>query len=592
MNPTLLPDHHDQRGYHDLIKSSRKNFLLVLLLPAVTFLLSGSLVNAQQVAKVSPGGTSFLVYTPPGYNPTGTTTYPLLVCLHGGSEIGSDITKLQTMVHQMPSRLIHLNQWPANRPFIVLSPQLKRDTSIPNPNDQEWPAAYVDEVVQHVRATYKVDATRIYLTGISLGGHGCWTYAAAYPTKVAALVPISGKSDVTKACAVKSIPIWAFHGESDGLVKPQFSIDMINAINACQPAGLYKPKLNLLYSRIHEGWNEIYTLTNGYDVFTWLMKFKKNVNTNKTPYVNAGIDQKLLLRSTSLHVAGDYFDSDGTISTVTWTKTLGPAVTMANTNTKFLKLTGLQAGIYEFQLAVKDNAGATSTDRVKVEIVSTSTNPAVTGLVLMNGKTNVDIGNISEGQVINKSTLGITEINIRAIAGTGTASVRFRVNADQNTRTLNQPGPYLIRKQSTTPEWDIKNGDYVICATPYTQSAGKGVAGISQCFKITVTGGAAPLAREATADEPLEQVLSDLSPSSDKLHVYPNPASDYLQVKGGEPETLTRYTIVNPQGVEVQRGDVTSGNDIRIQRPLPKGVYILKLSGDKQAPQSIRFVID
>jgi len=87
-------------------------------------------------------------------------------------------------------------------------------------------------------------------------------------------------------------------------------------------------------------------------------------------------------------------------------------------------------------------------------------------------------------------------------------------------------------------------------------------------------------------------VLSDLSPSSDKLHVYPNPASDYLQVKGGEPETLTRYTIVNPQGVEVQRGDVTSGNDIRIQRPLPKGVYILKLSGDKQAPQSIRFVID
>jgi hypothetical protein len=591
MKKTFFHDHHEQHAHRDPTHL-RRNVILFLFSLTVVFILTGSSVIAQQVAKVSPAGTSFLIYTPPGYDPAAATTYPLLIGLHGGSEIGSDITKLQTMTHQMPSRLIHLNQWPANRPFIVLSPQLKRDASIPNPNDQEWPAAYVDEVVQHVRATYKVDATRIYLTGISLGGHGCWTYAAAYPSKIAAFIPISGKSDVTKACAVKNIPVWAFHGENDGLVKPQFSIDMINAINACQPVGTYKPKLNLLYSRIHEGWNEIYNLTNGYNVFDWLLKFKKNVTANKTPYVNAGIDQKILLRGTSLHIAGEYFDSDGTIASVTWTQTAGAALTLSNTNSKLLKITNLQAGIFEFQLAVRDNIGATSSDRVRVEIVSAATTPAVTALVLMNGKTNTDIGNLSEGQVINKGTLGITEINIRAVAGTGTVSVRFRVNSDQNTRTLNQPGPYLIRKQTTTPEWDIKNGDYVICATPYTQSAGKGVAGVSQCFKITVTGGTTTAARANTSEVLFEQEMHEMDLSPDKLQVYPNPASHYLRVKGSVEDISARYAIVSSQGIEVQHGEITYGNDIQLSQSLPKGIYTLKLCGDKQTPQSIRFMID
>jgi predicted esterase len=617
----------------------KKNVYIFLLLVVFALFLKSHVILAQQVSKVTPAGTKFWIYTPSGYNPSGTTTYPMLVVLHGGSEIGDDLTKLTSNTpHQIPSRLIYLNQWPATLPFIVVTPQLKRDTSVPNYNNQEWPATYVNEVVDYVRSKYKIDALKMYFTGISLGGAGCWDYAFAYPSKVAALLPISGKSRPEKACLVKNIPIWAFHGESDALVKPQFSIDMINAINACSPAGTFKPKLNLLYARAHEGWSEIYNGTEGYKVFDWLLKFKKNSTVNKLPYVNAGPDHKIFLRTTPLTVVGDYFDSNGTITSVKWKQTAGVALTLANTTTKYLRLSNLKAGTFEFQLTVTDNQGGVSSDKVSITIAGSVTTPAVTDLVLMNGKTNADVIKLSEGKVINKTTLGLTEINIRAVAGTGTGSVRLSVNTDQHTRTVNSPGPYLITKQISGPEWQIKNGDYLICATPYPQTGARGVPGISQCFKITVTSSttAAVAARaessedvvifnegdylRASKDDGIQWIVDGeeiegenaavFTPkkngeyfvrfaddeknlisnailinkafvpeqSGKGIRIYPNPVASYLYVEGLNAEASANYSIFNAAGVEIQHGVVQPTDSKFALPPLQKGLYVLKVN--------------
>jgi predicted esterase len=271
---------------------SKMNLSMFYKALCLLLFISTTIAFGQQTERVSPDGTKFLLYLPPAYNPA--VASPLLISLHGGGEIGDDLTELTSTPHQLPSRLIFRGPtfWPAARPFIVVSPQLKRDLSLPNHNDQEWPAALVDEVVEYVRANYNVDANRIYLTGISLGAAGGWDYITAYPGKVAAFVPISGKTRPENACIVKNTPIWAFHGEIDGLVRPQFTVDMISAINACTPPGTYKTRLNLLHSRGHEGWNEVYNGMHGYLVFDWLLKFTKGNNTNKTPVVNAGLDQK------------------------------------------------------------------------------------------------------------------------------------------------------------------------------------------------------------------------------------------------------------------------------------------------------------
>jgi predicted peptidase len=225
---------------------------------------------AQQQAHESPAGTKFLLYTPPGYL-SGSSTYPLLLSLHSKGEVGDDLTELTSKnPEQMPSRLIYLERWPEDLPFIVLTPQLKPDPT--DPDGGQWPAWYIDEVVNYVTANYRIDLTRLYVTGISRGGTATWTYAATYPHKVAAILPIAGRSDLTQACRLKNIPIWTFNGDGDLVVAPEYSIEIVNAINSCQPAGIYKPRMNILNARDHNGWNELYNGSSGYKIYEWLFK--------------------------------------------------------------------------------------------------------------------------------------------------------------------------------------------------------------------------------------------------------------------------------------------------------------------------------
>jgi len=51
----------------------------------------------------------------------------------------------------------------------------------------EASGSLLDEIVP----THKVDKDRIYVTGLSMGGFGTWSLAAAHPDKFAAIVPIS-----------------------------------------------------------------------------------------------------------------------------------------------------------------------------------------------------------------------------------------------------------------------------------------------------------------------------------------------------------------------------------------------------------------
>jgi hypothetical protein len=444
---------------------------------------------AQQEAYESPAGTKFLLYKPPGYS-SNESRYPLLLSLHSKGEVGDDLSELTSNnPEQMPSRLIYLNKWPQDLPFIVLTPQLRPEKGDPDPKwGPQWPAEYIDEVVRYVTANFRVDMERIYVTGMSKGGIGTWTYASAYPEKVAAVIPISGRSDLTKACAMKNIPIWAFHGDGDRVVTPEYSIDMVNAIKSCQPSGIYTPRLNILNARDHNGWNEVYNGSSGYKVYEWLLMFRKGDTSNKKPYVHAGPDMRIRLRDDPLHLIGDFFDWDGSITNVAWKQTAGTPLTLDDTGSEFLKIRDMKPGFYEFEITVTDDKGAVNSDKVALEITDDSSLPAVTQLVLIDGKTDTEIGNLSEGQIIDRVALNLAEINIRAVASDGTASVKFTVNTDQNTRTRN-PAPYFIKNQTTSPEWVIRNGVYLICATAYSKSYAKGDPGVSQCYKVTITDG-------------------------------------------------------------------------------------------------------
>jgi predicted peptidase len=87
---------------------------------------------------------------------------------------------------------------------------------------------------------YHLDPQRLYLTGLSLGGHGAWHIAAELPNRFAALVIICGFAELGESTGeatrlaehLTNLPIWCFHGEKDENVPVQKAREMVAAIKA------------------------------------------------------------------------------------------------------------------------------------------------------------------------------------------------------------------------------------------------------------------------------------------------------------------------------------------------------------------------
>jgi predicted esterase len=466
---------------------------------------------AQQILKQVSGRyqTNVWVYTPPGYSEATPGGYPVILSLHGGSGI-VDNDDYNTIVaagpdqaHLTPARLIYQNKWNASLPFIVVSPHLKRDPSIPNVNEQTWPTDLLDEVVEYVKAAYNVDETRLYVTGISVGATGTWDYAIAHADKVAAIIPMGGKGAKSDACNVKDVPIWAFHGQDDPLVPSRFSTDMVQAILDCSSQGKYKPQLNLNNSMGHEIWNPLFTGTGGYNIYDWLLSFTKGSDANKNPFVFAGNDRRVKLRTGPIYLYGEYFDNDGTISNVQWTQVGGsPALTLEDTQTNFLRIVNPQAGTFKFRLTVTDDDGASRFDEVQLIILSSADSREISAMTLYeqnrsNQTPTPDgatlISDLSDGYQLDMNTLtaragfSMVRINIKTTATTGSNRIKWSINGDQHTRDNSVP---LYVKAPTTSAvstgWGLFKGTYLVCATPYSNANFDG-EGTSLCYKIIIT---------------------------------------------------------------------------------------------------------
>jgi hypothetical protein len=98
--------------------------------------------------------------------------------------------------------------------------------------------------------------------------------------------------------------------------------------------------------------------------------------TNKAPIANAGED-KTVDEGNSISLLGSGTDSDGTISSYSWTQTSGESVTIDNASSssaRFDITTNTQVTL-NFQLTVTDNDGATGKDTVSFIVNSVNEAP-------------------------------------------------------------------------------------------------------------------------------------------------------------------------------------------------------------------------
>ena len=99
------------------------------------------------------------------------------------------------------------------------------------------------------------------------------------------------------------------------------------------------------------------------------MQVTVNPAVNQVPTANAGLDQNITLPVSTVTLSGNGTDPDGTISSYSWVKISGPVSgTITNTTAATTSVTGLLQGVYQFQLTVTDNNGATDTDIMQVTV--------------------------------------------------------------------------------------------------------------------------------------------------------------------------------------------------------------------------------
>jgi predicted peptidase len=198
---------------------------------------------------VAPSGYAYQLHLPEGYSPTGTR-WPLIIFLHGSGERGSDIARVKA--HGPPKIA---DRDPAF-PFVLVSPLL--------PAEEDWDVAKLNALLAASLKLLRVDPTRVYLTGLSRGGHATWRWAAAEPWRFAAIAPVAGRGDPATACALKSMPTWAFHGDRDDVVTPEGSFAMARAIRACGG----QPRLTIYPDLGHNSWDPAY---NDPALYLWLL---------------------------------------------------------------------------------------------------------------------------------------------------------------------------------------------------------------------------------------------------------------------------------------------------------------------------------
>lgn len=228
-----------------------------------------SSLQVQRPLGTTDAKQGYYEYLPPSYSTSTWRKSPLLVFLHGLGENGTgSATDLPKVLKNGPPLLIKNNKWKTERTFIVLSPQ--------HPGGGCPSADEVNAFLDYAIEAYNVNPDQVYLTGLSCGAYGVWNYLGKYEDKhVAAAVPIAGNGVGawnSAGCDLGTVPLWAFHGESDGTVAPSGSTTPISNLQGCWP----KPEALLTtYPGVgHDSWSRTYDGSAGYDIYNWLLKHK------------------------------------------------------------------------------------------------------------------------------------------------------------------------------------------------------------------------------------------------------------------------------------------------------------------------------
>jgi predicted peptidase len=248
---------------------------------------SATYVKEQSLKGENTSPYGYVVRRPEGFGSDGLK-YPVLIYLHGVGSKGNSNTNpadINKVDKDGAIRAIKLGLWKPKVTIPVFAPQ----------SSTSWNASNVKSFINYLINTYPnaINTNRIYLSGFSMGAMGTWTYLDKYGYEnslIAAAVTMAGAKDECKVEALKLMPFWAFHGQKDGTVPANKTINLVDSFRAQYPSQEHQ-KLTLFtqddfegkYHRIDHGvydrtfWDKNHTGdVFKMDVMNWMLQYKRN----------------------------------------------------------------------------------------------------------------------------------------------------------------------------------------------------------------------------------------------------------------------------------------------------------------------------
>lgn len=218
---------------------------------------------------------------PAGYSQS-AKKYPIIIYFHGSGQIGNGSTDLDKVLNAGLAKVLAEKRFPPNfsvnkqnYSFIVIMPQF---TSPPNNGT-------VKSFIDYIKANYRHDPARVYLSGSSMGARALTEFAATYPSDQTAIVPLAGAlfdnlDSKAKNIADNKVAAWLFHNELDQSISSSESKNFVAAVNKFNPA--IPAKLTIFPTsdspQQHDAWtiptNPDYR-ENGKSIYEWMLQYKR-----------------------------------------------------------------------------------------------------------------------------------------------------------------------------------------------------------------------------------------------------------------------------------------------------------------------------
>ncbi|MBC8117168.1 MAG: prolyl oligopeptidase family serine peptidase, partial [Candidatus Saccharimonas sp.] len=179
----------------------------------------------DKVFRDEAGEHKYVVFVPAAYRADKPS--PAILFLHGAGERGIE-NRMPLTIGLAP----YVQARAKTFPFLVVFPQCE---STDGRILESWQTSSADgrralAILDDAKKQFRIDDKRVVLSGWSMGGYGAWSLAAAEPSRWSCVVPVSGGGDVEKMAALKDVPVWAFHGEKDTLIKAEESRKLVEAL--------------------------------------------------------------------------------------------------------------------------------------------------------------------------------------------------------------------------------------------------------------------------------------------------------------------------------------------------------------------------